>query len=812
MLLVLAGGCRQEKKTPPPDWQKSLPDISLKRDIHDKSARELAERGFRETAPGSVLNYRYRMLVAEAEVCDANPQHTGNLLAVLPTSSPDYKALEAKRQYILAVLENCLGHRVAAEAHLATAEQLAQTSIPELLAKIYFRKGWIENAKKDKAKEEEYQKEALRLAQQYPQPIEASVLTSLGLLYLGSHRYSAAVEMFVSSLKSARKWHDRRLEELSLGNLGDLYLELGDYRLSEEYSKPGAEMAAALGEEDHELAWLLNLGSADQSDPRQLFDDAEAAFLRALELAKKLGDNGSVIKCLNNLAHLSIRRGDIPKAKDFVRQVEILDPKQGAVLYFLRLHETEIALAERDYPRAQKLAERALHLSPAPNALNLQRFQTDLARAYAGQSKDILAERWFRTAINTAEKVCADVKEDAFRITCLGQSTYYADYVAFLVKKNRPLEAMAVAELGRSRILGDGASAITPEKAAAKIKLVQNKLRPGKQVILTYFLCDDQSYLWAVTHSNITAFVLPPIKVFYSEIYSYNQQIQALQNLGDSQTAVQLYEQLVLPAQSLIPRGAQVTIVPNRNLYHLNFETLVVPGPSPHYWIEDVEINVSGSFSILATPSRPRQATSSQLLLIGDPKQVPGGPPPLAHAAEEMQRVTGHFALKQRAVIAGDSAIPQSYSSSHPAKFRYIHFATHGIASLISPLDSYILLSPGADGHFELPARSIMTRKISAELVTISACESGGVRAFDSEGLIGLGWAFMHAGAHEVVAGLWDVDDASSPRLMDDFYAGITSGMDAAHSLREAKLKMLHGEGARQRPYYWGPLQLHVGP
>jgi CHAT domain-containing protein len=141
-----------------------------------------------------------------------------------------------------------------------------------------------------------------------------------------------------------------------------------------------------------------------------------------------------------------------------------------------------------------------------------------------------------------------------------------------------------------------------------------------------------------------------------------------------------------------------------------------------------------------------------------------------------------------------------------------LHFATHGVASQKSPLDSYIALSPESDGSFQLKARSLMDTKINADLVTISACESAGIWTFESEGIIGLGWAFMHAGAHEVVAGLWDLDDASSPQLMDDFYAGITSGKSAAQSLREAKLKMLHSGGTHQRPYYWGSLQLHVGP
>ena len=92
-----------------------------------------------------------------------------------------------------------------------------------------------------------------------------------------------------------------------------------------------------------------------------------------------------------------------------------------------------------------------------------------------------------------------------------------------------------------------------------------------------------------------------------------------------------------------------------------------------------------------------------------------------------------------------------------------------------------------------------------------SACYGAGTRTYSGEGLVGLAWAFLRAGAHRVVAGLWEVDELASVDLMDDFYSGLQAGQTASSALRSAKLKMLKSDGSYSRPYYWASLQLYVG-
>jgi CHAT domain-containing protein len=97
---------------------------------------------------------------------------------------------------------------------------------------------------------------------------------------------------------------------------------------------------------------------------------------------------------------------------------------------------------------------------------------------------------------------------------------------------------------------------------------------------------------------------------------------------------------------------------------------------------------------------------------------------------------------------------------------------------------------------------------LGADLVTISACTSAGSKAYSGEGLMGFAWAFLQAGAQNVIASLWDVDDARTVDIMRRLYAGMAAGQSPARALRSAKLALLHSGSSGRLPYYWGPLQI----
>jgi CHAT domain-containing protein len=795
------------------DWAAFYKQARLKKEIHDNSAAAMAERGFRETEKlDPVLHYNFLLLKAWIVAC-TTPQDVLAMIAAPPAEFTGHPEFEAERRYIEALATGCSGNYAKSEQLADQADTLAEQVRPELRANIANLLAWLEEQQKHSAQQEKYFLTAIALARQSNNPVEASALNGLGLLYKDSKRYRDALEKLASSNEAAKKWHDQWVEERALGNLGEVYFDLGDYPNAEQYSKQAADVAVASDDLSNQELSLITLGAAYQSDARQLYNEAEEAYGKAVRIAHDLHDNVAETKCFHNLAQLALKKSDLRQAQEYTRKVTELHPKDNLASLLL-LDQSELALAQKDFVTAERFLLQAVH-SPSPSRFQLLwRFQADLAKTYEAEKRDYLAEKYFRKALATAEDAVAKLLtaaklSDEERMTLSGSGPFYSSYISFLTDRKRYQDALAVAELGRSRILA-GTDKRTQAKALADIARIQLRLKPGTEVVLAYFVAEDRSYLWAITHDQLQFFPLPPSKDLYEKIHAYNKEIQDLGKLGDSDLGSSLYEILVRPAEKLIPRDALVTVLPNRYLYYLDFDTLVVPGNPAHYWIEDVDIQITSALSLLANARSGSLSSPKQILVMGAPIQTSGGPRPLQFADEEMRRVARHFPGQSR-VIEGEQATPETYIASSPESFRYIHFAAHGIASQNQPMESAILLSPGGTGQYKLGAKEIIKTKIHADLVTISSCESAGTRSYDTEGLVGLGWAFMRAGAHNVVAGLWDLDDASTPGLMDSFYGELQKGRSPAHALRLAKLAMLHSDDHNKRPYFWAALQLYTG-
>jgi CHAT domain-containing protein len=325
----------------------------------------------------------------------------------------------------------------------------------------------------------------------------------------------------------------------------------------------------------------------------------------------------------------------------------------------------------------------------------------------------------------------------------------------------------------------------------------------------------NDSYLWVITPAKTSYFKLPPASEIDPVVGSYRKALLGMRDAQDDGSAAgkKLYAMLVEPAKKLIPPGSRVIVLPAESLYGLNFETLIVPDPQPHFWIEDVTVTTGSSLTMLAASAAQPPPKNKSLFLVGDTK--PPNPPfaPLPQAAEEMKQVRKYFPGAQTRVLEGGSATPTAFLNSNPEQFSYLHFVTHGTASHTRPLESAVILSQEGNSY-KLYARDIVQHRLNANLVTISACNGSGTRAYSGEGLVGLSWAFLRAGAHNVIGALWEVSDASTPQLMDAFYRQLFQGKDPATALRNAKLTLLHSpdpDSVFKNPFYWAPFQLYAG-
>src|SRR5208337_5000067 len=276
-----------------------------------------------------------------------------------------------------------------------------------------------------------------------------------------------------------------------------------------------------------------------------------------------------------------------------------------------------------------------------------------------------------------------------------------------------------------------------------------------------------------------------------------------------------LFQTLIGPARDFVKKDAKVFIIPDGRLNNLNFETLLVsdadaPEPKVHYWIEDVTIANASSLRVLAAVRAGKQKRDRTLLIVGDSVAPNDEYRELPLAGAQMKSVESHFSAAKK-ILTRENATPSAYLASSPEQFSYIHFVAHGTASQLSPLDSAIVLSKdnSQDNSFKLYARDIIHERLRADLVTISACYSAGERSYSGEGLVGLSWAFLRAGAHNVVAALRDVSDASTVQLMDKFYDELNKGASPDAALRTAKLSLLRGREFHN-PFYWAPFQLYA--
>jgi CHAT domain-containing protein len=474
---------------------------------------------------------------------------------------------------------------------------------------------------------------------------------------------------------------------------------------------------------------------------------------------------------------------------------------------------------QEDNRDSERLLLQVNHDSSTDPALQAD-IEGAIADFYAGKQQATKADLWYRKSIRSFELQRAAVDDEELRLPFFANGdALYRRYADFLIASRRPEDALQLLDIGRARTLAEGLGLDkeTPNIRPERPGDVQAIARKLDSTILFYSLGPKNSWLWAITPHHTRIFPLPAQSAVEAQVHSYqNAILKSTDPLREqNQAAKNLYETLVMPAAAMIPKGSKVLIIPDGVLNGLNFETLLTPGPgSPHYWIEDVTIRNANSIRMLAgvkpdaSPVNPKK-----LLLIGNPIITGTGYDNLVNAFAEIRGIEKHFPKDSQTVITQSGAVPASYLDNKPEEFSYIHFVAHGTASRLDPLDSAVVLSPTPDnpGNFKLYARDIMRDPLHARLVTISSCYGSGLRAYAGEGLVGLSWAFLRAGAHNVIGALWEVNDASTPLLMDRLYAGLETGSTPDDALRAAKLSLIHSPAVYRKPLYWGGFQLYTG-
>ncbi len=727
----------------------------------------------------------------------SQPAEALTFLSSFPSKVPD--EILVRKNLIVGLALCQTGKAEEARKRFAAAESTISSSVPTMRADLLYARG---DCIADDHPEEAMQlfSQSASLAHGNDSYLEARALDYRGFLLGQANRCDQAIDVFNQALPLT-DW--RLLKESILGNKGWCSQSLGEWIASGQYLREAVSIAAEIkdAQVDHAL-WLIDLGKQQGSQAE--YKDAEKSYEEGFVAAKKANRSDLMALALFDHANVAMELGNVALAKEKLEAAEQLGVAKEKQVYIVA-NKARLASLQGDQRTAESLWKEVL----SSGAVGPVRWyaQTSLAQIYVAQNRLKEAEHLFQDAIASAEQDYSRITSDRFRISFLDQNPYYDSYISFLFSQGRTLDALSIAERGRSRTLAEARKS-HPLGSPLNLDAIQRNLARQKgQIVLAYWLTPEKSYLWLISSTNYKTFTLAPEMDIVREIEAFNYTTQD-QSVSETPQGKNLYKMLVAPAAKFIPRNARVIIVPHRRLHKLNFETLVTDGDQPHFWIEDVCIQNTSFLAALEKPETARPIYRKDLLLIGNPVQVTKEFPGLVYAAQEIVAVAGHFKQSSESVYSQAEAKPEAYDASNPAQYRFIHFVTHGTASDQNPLESAIILSRGKDG-FKLYAEDIIKTPIHPELVTISSCYGAGTRQYSGEGLVGLSWAFLRAGAHNVIGALWETDDEASVKLMETFYNEMGKRDDPAGALRTAKLGLLHSGSFLKRPYFWGALQLY---
>ena len=654
--------------------------------------------------------------------------------------------------------------------------------------------------------------------------MEGSALLNLAYVASQQESYDEALELYRLAHETASRLGARDMEQRALGGEGWQQFSRGNSEKALELFSQARLQAIALGNKGSEIDWLKAEAEVYASSGQLAM--AEKIDLNAIELARQIRDKQDIIDASMDLAGDFVASGHPDEADRYLTQVLAMAEETGSQLDLLnvRLIQGQAAALRRDWPRADKLLHEVIAGANSQDSMRWDA-QRSLGNVYEAQGDSTRADQAYRSALALVEGARAAIQQEESRLAFLSKATrIYDDYIHYLIAAGKMEEALEAADWSRARTLQQGLGLIASGASTAPPRLRAVEIaRKAKATLLFYWLGSRQSYLWAVSPQGMTLVLLPAKSEIVPHIERYRRAVLDLKDplKDDNRDGRALFEMLVAPAAKMIPQGGKVVLFADGEISQLNFETLIADsepaGPAPpHFWIEDATLLSAPSIRLFAS-ARPAEKTQGKLLLLGDSISPGEGLATLPMAQVEVQKIEPQFAPAQETVFIGEQATPSAYLSSKPEQFTYIHFVSHGTASRLDPLDSAVILSREHDGRegggdsYKLRAREILKHPINARLVTISACDSSGTKPVAGEGLIGVSWAFLRAGAHNAIGSLWDVSDASTPELMDRMYAGLGRGEPPADALRAAKLSLLHSGGKFAKPFYWAPFQLYAG-
>jgi CHAT domain-containing protein/Tfp pilus assembly protein PilF len=685
-----------------------------------------------------------------------------------------------------------------------------------------------------------------RIAPENPVSIQSSLLINLGQTFQAlaknlqdSEYYSRAMECFNSYLNLKKGEGDEDLSVHALNGMAGVYVDQG--RLDEAKALLSPVLDKVKADKTSALAGMTLLNLAAIALKKGDVVEAERYYREARAGARQSRDVLQLIRAAYGLGRCSEQRNDYAQAIAFYNEALDVIGSAGSRI----ANDTNRAeFISRSREPFQALIELYYKLSGMDPPGIFERELFHVLESYRARSfMEYLARRSRRKDALPPEEV-VDLRVDKLngeRLNLLKELSRGARNQAGneeLQSRIKHIDDMLDAVVFDKQAQGDATAALT---LPFSLNTLQNSLLTERSALVEYLLGDERSYLICVTKNSFHLVALPSAQSVQDSLAAYlsfleEPSIPASKGL---QAALRLYKELLLPAEGFIPASIDhLIIVPDGILFRLPFETLALPGAGPSstakYLNDRYIISYAPSASALyCLALKPKMAYPKEVLAFGVPEYRPQGRratdegvysaasvldelykrngfvmAPIPHALMEIMGLAKRVPSEKVDLYSGDKATEGAFKRLDLEAYRLIHLACHAFSDDRYPLRSSLVFSAGPDDIEDgfLQVSEMYDLRTNADLVVLSACQTGRGKIVRNEGILGLPRIFFYMGARSVISTLWPIYDKAGAAFMDYFYDAYFQGAGKARALQIAKRKMAGTKYGH--PYYWASYTL----
>ena len=686
---------------------------------------------------------------------------------------------------------------------------------------------------------------------------ESYTLSNIGYAYNRLSRNREALDYYTQARTLQQKIGNRGQEAQTLDLIGANYSDMGQAEKALEYHQQALEIQRATKNIRREGISLGNLGHV-----YSLLGKTEKAldhFNQSLAILRNLNDFHTAARSLEGRARVQLQLGNLSEARKDIEEslslIETVRSRSGSQ----QLRASYLASREKAYEFYVDLLMQLHAKTPAAghDAEALQASERGRARSLLELLNEAPADiRQGVTAdlVKNEREIRQQINAKAQRQIQLRAQNGNRQEIETFDKEIRALEADYQQVQVAIRQASPSYAALTQPEPLG-LKEIQQMLDPNT-ILLEYSLGDDRSYLWAITQNSLKTHELPKREEIQNVAQQVYQSLIARSVVKSVETPAQRQARIAsadmqLQAQSaelgrmiLAPAAAEfgtkrLVIVADGALQYVPFAALSLKNRPLVVDHELVSLPSASSLAIQRQTLANRKPASKGIAVIADPvfstndprlkgaaqaiaandtrilEHLPGGPNGqlairrLPFTRQEADRILAIAPAGANFSAVDFRANRSVVTSGELSQYRYVHFATHGyLDSARANLSAIVLSMVDEQGKPQdgfLRTHDIYNLKLPAELVVLSACETGLGKEVRGEGIDGLTRGFMYAGARRVVVSLWNVNDKATSSLMQRLYAGMLRGNKTpAAALRAAQIEMLR---TRQwnSPYFWAP-------